>query len=132
MTTTRRAPPAHLPPVHSLEGRRRQGLRDGSLELERLADDGVGEVRVALGGGRLTVAEHLADDRQGHAAHEGVAGERVPQVVVAAASVVVDSPVVGGSVVALVTGVVGVAVVSLPPVAEVEVSVVAASPSLAS
>jgi len=49
--------------------------------LDGVADDPVGEVGVALGGGWLAVAEDLADDRQGDAAHEGVAGEAVAQIV---------------------------------------------------
>ena len=49
--------------------------------FDRIPDDTIGEMRVALGGGRLAVAEDLADDRQGDAAHEGVAGEAVTQVV---------------------------------------------------
>lgn len=52
-----------------------RGLLDG------VADDAVGQVGVALGGGRLAMAKDLADDRQGDAAHEGVAGETVAQVV---------------------------------------------------
>ena len=52
------------------------GDRGGS-GLHRIAR----QVRVARGGGRLGVAEHLADDRQAHSARRGDAGEGVPQIV---------------------------------------------------
>ena len=60
---------------------------DAGGMLERLADNAIGEVRVALGEvrvalgrARLAMPRHLADDRQRHAAHQCIAGERVPEV----------------------------------------------------
>jgi len=64
--------------------RARHGRRcddDANSVLQRLADDAVGKMGVALGGVRLPVPQHLADDRQRDAAAERVAGERVPKIV---------------------------------------------------
>ena len=73
--------------MSALEGRRR-GRRASRVRcddaaggvLGRLAHDAAGEVGIALGRRDLAVTQHFADDRRGHAAHQRVAGERVPQV----------------------------------------------------
>lgn len=65
-----------------LSGGSAGGLEDCLAgEVDGVAEGGVGDVGVALGGLVVAVAEHLADDLEGDALHDGVAGDGVAEVV---------------------------------------------------